>query len=109
MINSVGILPIFGAQVGEAKLCASCHTIVLPVYDAKGNQVMDGGAPKTEFEQTTYFEWLNSSFASGNQTCQNCHMPDNFKGTKLAFQIANIEDSTFPVVPETRPTYIVAG
>jgi hypothetical protein len=109
MINSVGILPVFGAQVGEAKLCASCHTIVLPVYDSKGNPVTDGGTPKTEFEQTTYFEWLNSSFASQNQTCQNCHMPDNFKGTKLAFQIANIEDSTFPVVPETgTPTTLPA-
>jgi hypothetical protein len=109
MINSVGILPVFGAQVGEAKLCASCHTIVLPVYDSKGNPVMDGGSPKTDFEQTTYFEWLNSSFASQNQTCQNCHMPDNFKGTKLAFQIANIEDSTFPVVPETgTPTTLPA-
>jgi hypothetical protein len=109
MMNSVGILPVFGAQVGEAKLCASCHTIVLPVYDSKGNPVMDGGTPKTEFEQTTYFEWLNSSFASQNQTCQNCHMPDNFKGTKLAFQIANIEDSTFPVVPETgTPTSLPA-
>ena len=50
---------------------------------------------RTEFEQTTYFEWLNSTFASANyQSCQNCHMPDNFKGTKLAYQIANIEDST---------------
>ena len=103
MVNSVGILPIYGAHVKEAKLCASCHTIVLPVYDAKGNPVMDGGAPKTEFEQTTYLEWLNSSFASGDQTCQNCHMPDNFKGTPLAFQIANIEDGTFPEVPETPP------
>jgi hypothetical protein len=101
MVNSVGILPVFGTQVGQAKLCASCHTIVLPVYDAKGNQVMEGGAPKTDFEQTTYFEWLNSSFGNQNQTCQNCHMPDNFKGTKLEFQVANIEDSTFPVVPET--------
>ena len=27
-------------------------------------------------------------------------MPDNFKGTKLDFQIANIEDSTFPRIPE---------
>lgn len=109
MMNSVGILPVFGAQVGEAKLCASCHTIVLPVYDSKGNPVMDGGTPKTEFEQTTYLEWLNSSFGSQNQTCQNCHMPDNFKGTKLAFQIANIEDSTFPVVPETgTPTSLPA-
>ncbi len=93
MKNAVGIVPIFGAQVGQAALCASCHTIGLPVYDAKGNQV------KTDFEQTTYLEWQNSSFL--NQPCQDCHMPDTFKGTKLEFQIANIEDSDFPVVPET--------
>jgi len=94
MKNSVGMVPVFGAQVGESKVCASCHTIVLPVFDANGTQVA------TAFEQTTYLEWLNSSFASQNQTCQNCHMPDNFKGAELAFQVANIEDSTFPRVPE---------
>ena len=102
MKNSVGIVPVFGAQVGEAELCASCHTIVLPVYDANGNQV------RTDFEQTTYLEWQNSSFAS-NQPCQSCHMPDNFNGAKLEFQIANIEDSTFPRIPETGHTNIVAG
>lgn len=95
MINSVGIVPVHGAQIGESKLCASCHTIVLPVYNAKGKLV------NTDFEQTTYFEWLNSTFANANyQSCQNCHMPDTYKGKKLAYQIANIEDSTFPVVPE---------
>jgi hypothetical protein len=83
----------------KAKLCASCHTIVLPIYDANGNQVMEGGLPKADFEQTTYLEWLNSSYSS--KPCQDCHMPDNFKGTKLEFEIANIEDSTFPRVPET--------
>jgi len=96
MINSVGIVPVFGSQVGESKLCASCHTIVLPVYDAKGTQV------STDFEQTTYLEWLNSSFAGANyQSCQDCHMPDTFKGTKLEYKVANIEDADFPVVPET--------
>ena len=30
-------------------------------------------------------------------------MLDNFKGAKLEFQVANIEDSTFPVVPEIGP------
>jgi hypothetical protein len=99
MKNSVGIVPIFGAQVGEAALCASCHTIVLPVYDAKGNQLVENGVRKTDFEQTTYLEWQNSSFV--NQPCQSCHMPDNFKGAKLEFQVANIEDSTFPRIPET--------
>jgi len=98
MINGVGIVPVFGSQVAESKLCAPCHTIVLPVYDNRGRQV------STDFEQTTYFEWLNSSFASTNyQSCQNCHMPDSFDGTKLAYRIANIEDSAFPEVPETPP------
>ena len=110
MINSVGIIPVFGAQDSKAQLCASCHTIVLPVYDANGNQVIEHGVPKTDFEQTTYFEWLNSSFSSRNQTCQNCHMPDNFMGVPLQFQVANIEDSTFPVVPETgTPTSLPAN
>ncbi len=97
MINSVGIVPVFGAQMGKAELCASCHTIVLPVYDASGKQV------GTDFEQTTYFEWLNSSFASKNQPCQSCHMRDDFNGVPLQFPIANIEDSTFPIVPDTGP------
>ncbi len=76
MKNSVGIVPVFGAQVGEAKLCASCHVIVLPVYNAIGAQV------GTAFEQTTYLRvWLNEAPSpSLNQTCQNCHlMPDNFQ------------------------------
>lgn len=30
-------------------------------------------------------------------------MPDNFKGTKLEFQVANIQDSTFPRVTQTLP------
>jgi hypothetical protein len=100
MIASVGILPIFGAQTQKVTPCASCHTIVLPVYDSSGNQI------KTEFEQTTYFEWLNSSFApsgSSPKACQTCHMPDNFEGVKLSFAVANIEDSTFPRIPIEGP------
>ena len=106
MAASLGILPIFGAQTQQSKLCASCHTIVLPVYDANGNQVMEGGVPKTDFEQTTYFEWLNSNFGpsgSSPKECQGCHMPDNFKGVKLNFKVANIEDSTFPRMPIEGP------
>jgi len=100
MVAAVGITPIYGAQMQKASLCASCHTIVLPVYDSSGNQV------KTDFEQTTYFEWLNSSFApngSSPETCQDCHMPDNFKGVPLQFKIANIEDSDYPRVPIEGP------
>lgn len=108
MINSVGIVPVFGAQVGDSKLCASCHTIVLPVYDARGRQVIENGVPKTDFEQTTYLEWLNSHYGSANHPCQHCHMPDTLLpedslSVPLQFPIANIEDSTFPVVPDAGP------
>ncbi len=102
MLNASGITPVEGDQVKSATLCASCHTIVLPVYDAEGNPVIEHGEPKTEFEQTTFIEWLNSSFAT--VPCQSCHMPTDYRGNALAFKIANIEDNTFPAVPEHGPS-----
>jgi len=102
MENAIGVTPLFGAQVTQANLCASCHTILLPVYDADGNPVIEGGQPKTDYEQTTFFEWLNSGFIT--IPCQQCHMPDSYGGDALKFKIANIEDSTFPEVPQTGPS-----
>ncbi len=102
MENAVGITPKQGLQVQHANLCASCHTILLPVFDAAGNQVLEDGEPKAEFEQTTFFEWLNSGFIT--IPCQNCHMPDSYQSTALQFEIANIEDNTFPSVPRSGPS-----
>jgi hypothetical protein len=102
MQNSEGITPMEGSQVQNPSLCASCHTILLPVFDANGNRVMENGLPKSEYEQTTFFEWLNSGFIT--IPCQQCHMPDSFQGNPLQFKIANIEDSTFPSVPEHGPS-----
>jgi hypothetical protein len=102
MENALGITPKFGAQIGEARLCASCHTIVLPVYDAQGNQVIENNQLKTEYEQTTFLEWVNSKFSG--VPCQTCHMPTSYKNTPLVFQIANIEDNTFPRVPDFGPS-----
>ncbi len=36
--------------------------------------------------------------------CQKCHMPITYRGADLAFKIANIEDNTFPRVPDTGPS-----
>jgi hypothetical protein len=102
MENSVGITPKQGLQLLQANLCASCHTIALPVFDADGNQVIEDGEPKTDFEQTTFFEWLNSGFIT--VPCQTCHMPDSYQGAQLQFEIANIEDNTFPAVPRSGPS-----
>jgi hypothetical protein len=84
-------------QIESAKLCSSCHTIVLPVYRASGQQAIHNGIPATFYEQTTFVEWLNSDFL--NQSCQSCHMPPDYKGNPLSYKIANIEDNTFPAIP----------
>ncbi len=102
MQNSEGITPSQGLQIQQANLCASCHTILLPVFDANGNRVIKDGAPKSEYEQTTFFEWLNSGFIT--IPCQQCHMPDSYQDNPLQFKIANIEDNTFPAVPDQGPS-----
>ncbi len=47
-------------QIESAKLCGSCHTIVLPVFRFDGRQATHNGQLATFYEQTTYLEWLNS-------------------------------------------------
>jgi len=88
-------------QIESAKLCGSCHTIVLPVFRADGRQAMQNGKPAQFYEQTTYLEWLNSDFL--NQSCQSCHMPHDYKGNPLSYKIANIEDNTFPAISTRAP------
>ena len=102
MQNAEGITPLQGLQIQNPSLCASCHTILLPVFDPEGNQVVENGEPKSEYEQTTFFEWLNSGFIT--IPCQQCHMPDSYQGNSLQFKIANIEDNTFPAIPDTGPS-----
>ena len=46
MQNSEGITPTQGLHIQQANLCASCHTILLPVFDADGKQVIEDGEPK---------------------------------------------------------------
>ncbi|MGB0176120.1 MAG: cytochrome P460 family protein, partial [Owenweeksia sp.] len=100
MDNGLGIKPVYSKYISKSRLCGSCHTINLPVFNAKGEKV------GMHYEQATYLEWLNSSFqdeyqplGSNVQTCQDCHMPSQypFKGrNELAFKIANIQDQDYP-------------
>jgi hypothetical protein len=107
MFSAMGITPKSGPAIQDPGMCGSCHTIILPVYDKSGNQVMENGQPKTFVEQATFPEWLNSKFS--NVPCQTCHMPTEFHGDPLdpnavlAYKIANIEDNTFPAVPFREP------
>ncbi|ATB30732.1 hypothetical protein [Melittangium boletus] len=87
----------------DSTVCGSCHVVVLPkVPDqysgsltiqqamSRGGYTRPASCPTTQtnftgdfltdpcvalaYEQTTYFEWLNSGFAP-TTTCMTCHMP----------------------------------
>jgi hypothetical protein len=108
MDSSLGMKPVQSDYIKSSRLCGSCHTVYLPVYDSKGKQVGNF------YEQATYLEWLNSAYqnelgAGGTtpKTCQNCHMPtrypDEEKRPTLAFRVANIQDQTYPEADERAP------
>ena len=109
MNQALGIKPVAAPQVQSSALCGSCHAIILPVFNNKGVQV------GTDYEQTTYLEWLNSvyqneikPFGPEIKTCQDCHMPTSFKlpgfaAQDLEYRIASIEDNTFPLVDNRAP------
>jgi len=107
MESAMHITPKSNTSMQNPGMCGSCHTIILPVYDKDGNQVMESGQPKMFVEQATFFEWKNSKFSM--VPCQTCHMPTEFHGDPLnpnpllAYKIANIEDDTFPTVPFREP------
>ena len=78
-------------------LCASCHTVKLPVMTNQGKVIDE------KYEQATFFEWIAS--ASGGtrapflfKSCQDCHMASSHPDTtgSLSFKIANIQDETYP-------------
>jgi hypothetical protein len=72
MHQFVGITPIYGPHIGDAGLCAGCHTLITKSVDMQGNYTGN-----TFVEQATYHEWLNSRYdkSHANITCQGCHMP----------------------------------
>ncbi len=112
MENALGMKPQKADQITTSAMCGSCHTIILPVFRANGDAVMDTstGQQKTFTEQATFFEWQNSNFRDNGPTpksCQDCHMPNSYMkngdNTVLSYKIANIEDSTFPAVANRAP------
>ena len=69
MMFFVRYIPVGGAHLGEAGLCATCHVVDVQPLDAAGHPV---GAPV--MEQATFLEWRASSVAA-TTTCQGCHVP----------------------------------
>lgn len=102
MEHSLDLTPQHADQIQDSKLCASCHNILLPVFNNDGTPhtitAPDGSKVTASYEQTTHLEWQNSDFARGDsfQSCQDCHMPRAYKSVDLAgTKIANIEASDF--------------
>jgi hypothetical protein len=98
MKTALGITPRSQPQIRRGALCGACHTVALPVLDKDGRQIKSG------YEQATYIEWLNSRyqnevapFGDSVQTCQGCHMPQDFRGDRLKYRVAIIEDPTYPM------------
>ncbi len=114
MKNALGLTPLKTKddQIRTAALCGSCHTVNVPVLNVDQKYPPDAisNPQKIAHEQTTYFEWRNSIYSDEMKpvpptakTCQNCHMPDNYKSDTLKFRIASIEDDTFPFVDNRAP------
>ena len=55
MVSALGMKPEYSEDIKASRLCGSCHTIYLPIFDADGNQV------GSDFEQSTYLEWVDFS------------------------------------------------
>ena len=75
MSTIVNYTPMYGAQIGQSSLCATCHTVITRPRDARGYV-------GPEFpEQVPHLEWLASAFINEGRpgakaaACQDCHMP----------------------------------
>ena len=109
MRQATGITPAEGPWIRESKMCGTCHTVILPVLDvAETYTPASLREARTTHEQTTYLEWLNSSYAdagdpsppSSAKRCQDCHMPQNYPSAEdgLRFRVANVQDTRHPYV-----------
>jgi hypothetical protein len=77
MRSASGYLPVESRHIGQATLCATCHTLYTPYLDADG--AVAGEFP----EQTAFLEWRASDYHQ-NRSCQNCHMPHAQGGVVLS-------------------------
>ena len=121
MQNSLRVIPEHNSDISTSEVCASCHSIHLPVLDRE--QPESRCLPQTDppdpfrcfpkrYEQTTYPEWAFSAYRTGllgkeklpggpgatPKSCQQCHMPSvDSAGKPLESKIASIEEySNYP-------------
>ncbi|HKV08193.1 MAG TPA: cytochrome P460 family protein, partial [Thermoanaerobaculia bacterium] len=110
MDHTLGAKPVEYAKIQSSKVCGSCHSVVLPVFDGNKPWVRPGEKkPEIIIEQATYSEWVFSDFRDGGatpQSCQDCHMATTYPGYSktLASKIASIQEaSNMPEAENRRP------
>jgi cytochrome c len=112
MENATGMVPEHSEHVRSSEMCASCHTVHLPVLH-RGKKIA------STYEQATYPEWAFSAYRTGStpdgplplgaganaQSCQECHMPSrDAAGIPYRSKIATIQEySNFPQAEHTLP------
>jgi hypothetical protein len=100
MDHSLGAKPVEYPLVRSSKVCGSCHSVVLPVFDGDKPWVRPGTRkPEVIIEQATYPEWVFSDFRDGGPTprsCQDCHMTSAYPGLSapLSSKIASIQEAS---------------
>ena len=111
MQKSLGITPHYDPEIRTSEVCATCHTVHLPVLHR-------GKTVGHVYEQTTYAEWAFSAFRTGRSVdggelpsgvgarpveCAQCHMPSK---NPAASKIASIQEvdgfpaAEFTALPE---------
>lgn len=89
MVNAVQYTPVYGAHMETSNVCGTCHNLLTPYVDAKGNVL---SKEDNEFpEQMALTEWRLGSFSTEGaarpgatpKTCQECHMPPT-TGVKIS-------------------------
>ena len=110
MDHALGAKPIEYPLVRSSKVCGSCHSVVLPVFDGDKPWIRPGTTkPEIIIEQATYPEWVFSDFRDGGPTpksCQSCHMASSYPGLEspLTTKIASIQEaSNMPQTEERLP------
>jgi hypothetical protein len=118
MHNSLGIKPVHDSYTQNGRICGSCHTIHLPVIDAKPAEAAHASneechLERFSYEQATYLEWVNSAYqnvinpsknAGSVKTCQDCHMLGTLNGNTIQTQIAAVEDGKYPAADFRAPS-----
>ena len=78
MLHHTGLTAMRGEHTLKAELCATCHTVITPTFDARGKVAGDF------LEQAPYLEWAASAYGAAGTTCQSCHVPQLEKAEYIA-------------------------